>query len=321
MGDPQVAHEDLNRPEQEVEVKDHRLNAQSAPRVSVGLPVYNGERYLPQAVESLLNQTYRDFELIISDNGSTDSTRELCATYAAADPRVRFIRHEQNRGAIFNWNFVVTQARGEYFRWASANDVSAPTLIERCLACLDAEPNVVVAYGRTAYMDDDGSPLGEYQHDVHVLDERPSVRFERLCRELRANNAVSSALIRLDVLRKTSPDRSFPGGDMGLMAELALYGGYHLLPEVLFYRRQGKASATKFRSAAELKTFLDPQKKNVEHSVTWQMHRDYVESVMRAPLSIGERLACFRYIARSAWWYKPQLWSEMVAKLRPGKAS
>lgn len=280
------------------------------------MPVYNGERFVRQAVESLLNQTFRDFELIISDNGSTDSTRELCETFAAADPRVRYIRHEQNRGAIFNWNFVVEQARGQYFKWASANDLSAPQLIEHCVQCLDTEPNVVVAYGRTTYIDDDGTSLGEYPHDVLVLDARPSVRFERLCRELRANNAVSSALIRLDVLRKTG-HRTFPGGDMGLMAELALYGGYQRLPEVLFFRRMGQASATKFRSAAELKTFLDPHSKHTQHSVAWHMHRDYVASVMRAPLPLGERLAAFRFIARSAWWYRKQLWGEMFTKLLP----
>lgn len=296
------------------------MNTSVAPRVSVGLPVYNGERFMVLAIQSLLSQTYRDFELIISDNGSTDSTQEICESFAAADPRVRYIRHEKNRGAIFNWNFVVTQARGEYFKWASANDVSAPELIERCVKCLDSEPEVVVAYGRTAYIDDDGSPLGEYPHDVHVLDARPSVRFERLCRELRANNAVSSALIRLDVLRKTAPDRTFQGGDMGLMAELALYGGYHLLPEVLFYRRQGKASATKFRSAAELKTFLDPDNKRKQQSVAWAMHKDYIASAMRAPLPLSERLPIFLFVARSAWWYKKQLWDEMWASVLPERA-
>jgi glycosyltransferase involved in cell wall biosynthesis len=297
------------------------MNTPVTPRVSVGLPVYNGERFMVLAIQSLLNQTYRDFELIISDNGSTDGTREICEAFAASDPRVRYIRHEKNRGAIFNWNFVVTQARGQYFKWASANDVSAPELIERCVKCLDAEPDVVVAYGRTAYIDDDGSPLGIYEHDVHVLDARPSVRFERLCRELRANNAVSSALIRLDVLRKTAPDRTFQGGDMNLMAELALYGGYHLLPEVLFYRRQGKASATKFRSAAELKTFLDPNDKSKQQSVAWAMHYDYVESAMRAPLPLGERLPILLFVARSAWWYRKQLWTEMWAKLLPERSA
>jgi hypothetical protein len=134
-----------------------------------------------------------------------------------------------------------------------------------------------------------------------------------LCRELRANNAVSSALIRLDVLRKTAPDRTFQGGDMGLMAELALYGGYHLLPEVLFFRRQGKASATKFRSAAELKTFLDPDDKNQQQSVAWAMHRDYIASALRAPLPWSERLPIFLFVARSAWWYRKELWNEIWA--------
>lgn len=297
------------------------MTTSATPRVSVGLPVYNGERFMVLAIQSLLNQTYRDFELIISDNGSTDGTREICESFAASDPRVRYIRHEKNRGAIFNWNFVVTQARGQYFKWASANDVSAPELVERCVKCLDAESDVVVAYGRTAYIDDDGSPLGIYEHDVHVRDARPSVRFERLCRELRANNAVSSALIRLDALRKTYANHTFQGGDMVLMAELALYGGYYLLPEVLFYRRQGKASATKFRSAAELKTFLDPNDKSKQQSVAWAMHIDYVASAMRAPLPLGERLAIFAFAARSAWWYKKQLWTEMWAKVLPARSS
>jgi glycosyltransferase involved in cell wall biosynthesis len=294
------------------------MDSAAMPRVSVGMPVYNGERFLRQAVESLLGQTFRDFELIISDNGSTDSTRELCETFAAADSRVRYVRHEKNRGAIFNWGYVVQAARAPYFKWASANDVSAPTLLERCVQCLDANPEVVIAYGRTEYIDDDGTSLGEYPHDVHVLDARPSVRFERLCRELRANNAQSSAVMRLDALRRTSKTRSFPGADMGLMAELALYGGYYRLPEVLFYRRQGKASATKFRSADELKTFLDPQAKGAPpESVAWHMHLDYIGSALRAPLPLRERLPIFRYIARSAWWYRKDLWRETWSKLLP----
>jgi glycosyltransferase involved in cell wall biosynthesis len=310
-----VAMVDLRRPA--ADVQDWKNSDTANPRVSVGMPVYNGERFLRQAVDSLLNQTYGDFELIISDNGSTDATQELCETYAAADSRVRYVRHEKNRGAIFNWAFVVQAARGEYFKWASANDVSAPKLLEQCVQCLDTQPDVVIAYGRTEYIDDDGTSLGEYPHDVQVLDARPSVRFERLCRELRANNAQSSALIRLDVLRKTAPNRTFPGADMGLMAEIALYGGYQRLPDVLFYRRQGKASATKYRSAAELKTFLDPQSEGARQSVAWPMHLDYIASAWRAPIPNRERLAILRFVARSAWWYRKELWGEFMARLLP----
>src|SRR5688572_28337892 len=93
-----------------------------APLVSIGLPVYNGERFLSEALDSLLGQTLADFELIVSDNASTDRTAEICLAYAARDARVRYVRQQTNIGAIRNWNFVARQARGQYFKWASAND-------------------------------------------------------------------------------------------------------------------------------------------------------------------------------------------------------
>jgi glycosyltransferase involved in cell wall biosynthesis len=281
-----------------------------APRVTIGMPVYNGARHVAQAIDSLLAQTFTDFEIIIADNASTDVTGEICAAYPARDPRVRYVRHGTNRGAVFNWNFVVHEARGQYFKWASANDYCAPTMLERLVHVLDTEPTVAVTYGRTAFIDDEGQPLGEYPHDPEVLDARPSVRFERLCRELRANNA-QSGLIRLDVLRRTGIERSFPGGDMGLMFELALHGGFRRHPEVLLYRRMGQQSATKFRTAAELRAFLDPAKRRQHRFVTWQTHADYVASAMRAPLPLRERLAVLRHILRSGWWFRTDLWSEM----------
>ena len=80
------------------------------PRVSIGLPVYNGEVYLSGALDTLLGQTFTDLELIISDNASTDRTPEICRSYAARDHRVRYIRHEVNRGVPWNHNFALGQA-------------------------------------------------------------------------------------------------------------------------------------------------------------------------------------------------------------------
>ena len=286
-----------------------------SPRVSIGMPVYNGERHLAQAIDSLLAQTFTDFELIIADNASTDATGDICAAYQAREPRVRYVRHATNRGAVYNWNFVVHEARGEYFKWASANDYCAPTMLERLVQVLDTEPQVAVTYGRTAVIDDDGLPLGEYPHDPEVLDARPSVRFERLCRELRANNA-QSGLMRLAVLRQTGMERSFPDGDMGLMSELALYGGFRRHPEVLLHRRMGRESATRFRTATELRTFLNPTPKRRHRFVVWQTHWDYVVSMWRAPLSLSERLAVLKYILRSAWWYRVPLCRELFSVFR-----
>lgn len=282
------------------------------PRVTIGMPVYNGARHVTQAIDSLLSQTFGDFELIIADNASTDRTGEICRDYQARDPRVHYVRHATNRGAVFNWNFVVAEARGQYFKWASANDYCAPTQLERCVQVLDTEPEVIITYGRTAFVDDEGQPLGEYPHDVEVLDARPSVRFERLCRELRANNA-QSGLIRLATLRRTGIERAYPGGDMNLMAELALYGGFRRIPEVLLFRRMGVESATRFRSASELRTFLNPVAKKRADFVMWQTHWDYLASMRRAPLRLRERLAVLKYILRSAWWFRSQLWREVAA--------
>ena len=104
-----------------------------APHVSIGLPVYNGERYLSETIESILKQSYRNFELIISDNGSTDQTQRICKTYAAKDRRIRCVRHEINRGANWNFRYVFGLARGIYFRWSSADDLFSPDSLFCCV--------------------------------------------------------------------------------------------------------------------------------------------------------------------------------------------
>src|ERR1051326_2036095 len=107
------------------------------PRVSIGLPVYNGQQFLEEAINSLLAQTYSDFELIISDNASTDATEQICRAHAAADPRIRYYRNDKNRGPVWNLNRVFELARGELFKWAAHDDVCAPTLVERCVEVLE----------------------------------------------------------------------------------------------------------------------------------------------------------------------------------------
>src|SRR5438128_3187989 len=111
-----------------------------APSVSLGLPVFNGEAFLVQVLESILAQTYGDFELIISDNASTDATPDICRVYAARDPRIRYVRNATNVGAARNFNRVFQLSTGEYYKLANADDVCAPTLVERCVAVLDTHP-------------------------------------------------------------------------------------------------------------------------------------------------------------------------------------
>src|SRR5262245_31410059 len=116
------------------------------PRVSIGVPVYNGERYLRECIDSILGQTFRDFELILSDNASTDATRTICEAYATRDPRVRYYRNEQNLGACRNFNRCVELARGDYFLWAAHDDAIAPEYLARCVEALDRDPSVVLSH-------------------------------------------------------------------------------------------------------------------------------------------------------------------------------
>ena len=172
------------------------------PLVSIGVFVYNGERFLAHQLDSLRGQTLRDFELIISDNASTDRTAEICREYEARDTRVRYIRQPGNIGAPRNWNFVADQARGQYFLGASANDFYDARMLEKCVAALAADPLAVLCYGRTCIVDEDTAERRPFLHDFSVMEARPSERFKTLRRSLVLNNA-QMGVMRLDVLRRT----------------------------------------------------------------------------------------------------------------------
>src|SRR5262249_49825759 len=145
----------------------------SAPRVTVGIPVYNGEAYLSQSISSILAQTFTDFELIISDNGSTDGTEQICREYAAKDHRIHYHREETNRGAAWNHNRLVELARGEYFKWQCADDLGAPQMIAECVAELDANPELVLCYGQFIRIDRSGQNLGAKVSRVKGLASAP----------------------------------------------------------------------------------------------------------------------------------------------------
>src|SRR5439155_18526924 len=124
---------------------DSRMTA-NVPLVSIGMPLYNEERYLEQALQSLLSQSYKNFEVIISDNASTDRTRDICLAYAARDPRVRYSRMNTNVGSILNFNRVFQLSSAPYFFWASGHDTRHETFIARCVEVLEQDASVVLSY-------------------------------------------------------------------------------------------------------------------------------------------------------------------------------
>lgn len=111
-------------------------STQTTPKVSIGMPVYNGEKYIRNALDSLLNQTFPNFELIISDNASTDRTKEICCEYASKDSRIRYFRQAENNGAIANFQFVLDQASGEFFMWAAYDDLWSSNFLKDAVGSL-----------------------------------------------------------------------------------------------------------------------------------------------------------------------------------------
>jgi len=204
--------------------------------VSVGMPVFNGEHFLPQAIVSILGQTFANLELVISDNASTDGTEEICQSYARTDKRVRYFRNSQNLGAAWNYNRVFRLSQGRYFKWAAADDVCSLHYLERCVPILEASSDVVLCYGRTRLIDEQGKALGDYDDRLDLRDDSPAGRFVGFLRSVRECNAVFG-VIRRSVLAGTSLIGSYVGSDRWLLGELSLRGEFVEIPEYLFYRR------------------------------------------------------------------------------------
>lgn len=209
-----------------------------SPRVSLAMPVYNGERFISVALESLLNQTFTDFELIITDNASTDGTEASCRDFAQRDGRINYIRNKSNLGAAANFNLGYRRSQGTYFKWCAHDDFLSHDYLEQCVKVLDATPNAVVAYGRLKGVDSTGAPTGYTERHIPDLDVgSPPLRFRKLL-AAHGLDAAMFGLFRGQVLAETSLHAPYYGSDCALLAELALLGGFRFVPGITLYSRE-----------------------------------------------------------------------------------
>src|SRR5687767_4274622 len=149
----------------------------TAPKVSVGLPVFNGDAYLRNSIESILDQDFTDFELIVADNASTDATESICREFANRDCRVRYYRNDVNLGASRNYNKVFELATGEYFKWHAHDDECYPTMLSRCVAVLEeAIDSVAMVYPLAELIDEQGKVLQRPLDQIECADARPHQR-------------------------------------------------------------------------------------------------------------------------------------------------
>lgn len=273
----------------------------AAPRLTVGLPVYNGEKYLAEALEALLGQSYGDFEMIISDNASTDTTEEICRDYAARDKRIRYLRQNVNIGAGPNHNIVFDEARGELFKWASDDDLYGRHLLRRCIEILDEYPEVVLSHTATAIIDESGAITRKVGYPLTTDSPDVAERFRSLLFDVGGDD--DYGVIRSDILRRTALYDSYYHADRTIVAEIALYGRFHHAPESMYFRRDHPDRAK--RAHRTIRTWcanLDPRRADgFRHPVprlVLEYVFGYLAALQRAPLTATERMRCWQHLAR-----------------------
>jgi glycosyltransferase involved in cell wall biosynthesis len=271
----------------------------SRPRVSIGLPVFQGAKYLRDALDSIVAQTYGDFELLISDNGSTDETEDIVRSYAARDRRIRYARHGQNIGAAKNLNHVFQLATGEYFRWAAHDDILAPDCLAKCVEVLDGDRSVVLCHSRAKVIDERGSVIEEYAPPSPMRTDSPhaSDRFLDLINVSHRCYEVFG-LVRAAALRQTSLHGSYPISDRVLLMRLSLFGRFHELPEFLFFPRRHAEQSSQEANRYARTVWCDPTAAGKIIFPKWRIFAGFWATVPGTPLSWTDRVRCYRHLVR-----------------------
>jgi glycosyltransferase involved in cell wall biosynthesis len=298
-------------------------NSELPPKVSIGMPVYNAESYLREAVESLLAQTFTDYEIIISDNASTDQTEAICRAYAKADSRISYVRQSENLGATGNFNHVFGLARGPYFKWASYDDVCEPDFLAKCVEVLESRPEIVWVHSASSKINEHGDVIDSTAPEAEGIGHTseaglprrffdspsPHQRFQGVL--LGTNWCVDSyGLIRADALRATQLLPACYGSEKVLMGALSLAGCYHEIPETLFYQRVHAAASSRIENAADQLTFMDTKATSRFASTRVRLLLGHLDSISDSSLPAWQKFRCLLIIGK--YLLQTNKWSSVV---------
>lgn len=280
-------------------------------KVSIGMPIYNGEAFLRETLDAILAQTFSDFELIISDNASTDTTEQICQEYATKDRRICYFREGHNIGASANFNRVFQLASSQYFKWSAADDLHAPDFLAKCVEILDRDRSVVLCHSQVQIINEQGQFLHNYNLQLDTNLPEPQKRFHdllswHLCYQI-------FGLVRSSTLKKTSLLGNYGHADGVLLASIGLQGKFYQIPEPLFFARKHPQqsmslffpdyltladndfalSANKIPDYHAYTVWFDPAKKGKIIFPHWRIFGEYCLCVWRASLSIPEKIRCY----------------------------
>ncbi len=292
-----------------------------SPTVGIGMPVFNGERYLEAAISSILAQSFGDFELVICDNASTDRTAEICRGFAAGDSRIRYVRHPENLGAHPNYNRSFELSRGRYFKWAAHDDVLQPGFLRACVDALEKNTDAALCQSDIDYIDERGLSIGTHQsHLPGAESPDPVTRFAALVLKPHDCQAMMG-VFRRDALARSMLLPSFHGADRAMLAQVALFGRYIHVPGALIQvRDHGDRYSRSHKRPKERAAWHDTRTSAKRSFPVWRTYLTYWHTVsvapMRAPARARARLRLLE------WWFRnfnaARMAVDLVGSVAPG---
>ncbi len=270
------------------------------PRVTLAIPVYNGEKFISEAIRSILAQDYSDFELIITDNASTDSTEMICREFAAADARIKYVRNERNLGAGPNHNKGFELSSGEFFKWCACDDLISPEYLGQCVRALEKDPGVVIAFGATLNVDENGHRLATSGKTMpEMMEAQPARRFRTAVTSVWQVDQEMFGLFRSDALRRTSLHKSYPASDHNLLREMALLGRFALVPHIAFYNRDHAGRSAYIADGRERQLWWDTANNGGLYTFRYIAHLIKMTIRHRRLVSPARTLPCVLILAMS----------------------
>ena len=266
-------------------------------RVGIGLPVFNGEKFLEESIRSIVEQTFEDFELVIGDNASTDATEEICRSFER-DPRVTYVRRERNLGATPNYNDLMSRLEAPLVRWQACDDAIAPEYLGACVAMLDEDQGASMAHAHARVIDGTGGDIGGWDQESALEADAPVDRWEAMA--VAPDWHSIFGLVRREVLDAVGLFPIYPGSDRWVLGGWLLHGHVRLVEEPLFIWRDHaetfRRTANQSKSDAENWWSTDLKSWPLRTTVLGCRHGRRV--IGTSPLNRKERKACRRLLHR-----------------------
>lgn len=281
----------------------------AAPLVSFGLPVYNGENFIREAIQCVLDQTFSDWELIICDNNSTDDTVAICEQFASQDNRIHIYRNARNMGVCFNYSEAFRRSRGRYFKWMAHDDLFAPEFIESCIQELEKDRDLVLVFPKMCVVDAGGRILRGQACDLSVLEPAAEGRAEQLMKLATQGMDfiwLAYGLFRRDILEQSGGMGLYAAADQVLLFKIALRGPIKQTDKEMFFRREHFEAETCRRGSTVRErakgAYADDNRRFV---FPWcRMLKEHLLCVLNSPISFLSRTRCIIAVLKrfaAAW--------------------